>query len=317
MNPCHIWIRLKLPEEEYARLQTSVQGCEFRTGDDSSVDPGWLEKVEGIFTNEPLPDDLAERLPNLKWLHITRGGAYNFLTPPIRRRPIDVTTSKGIHGATFSEYGLAFILALAKKIPECLQAQTQKNWARIAPEPIEGKTLGIVGLGTVGCALAQRAKPLGLIVLATKRTIGTKPPYVDEIGPPEYLPTLLARSDYVVIAVPSIPATEGMLGEKELGSMKKTAYLINLTCGKATEEKLLVRALKEGWIAGAGLDAPPRQPLPKDSELWSLPNVIISPRIAGGSGQNWPLLLPIFRDNLKRFMNGEKLFNLLDKDIGY
>jgi len=316
MNPCHIWIRLKLPEEEYTRLQ-SISGCEFRRGDDASIDPGWLEKVEGIFTNEPLPDDLAERMPKLKWLHITRGGAYNFLTPPIRRRPIAVTTSKGIHGATFSEYGLAFILAFAKKIPECLQAQAQKNWARIVPDAIEGKTLGIIGFGTVGSALAQRAKALGMRVLATKRTAGTKLPYVDEVGPPEYLPTLLAQSDYVVLSVPSIPATEKLLGEAELRSMKKSAYLINLTCGKAVEEPLLVRALKEGWIAGAGLDAPPRQPLPKDSELWSLPNVIISPRIAGGSGQNWPLLMPIFTDNLRRFMNKEKLYNLLDKEIGY
>jgi len=317
MNPCRIWIRLKMPDEEYAPLQGNIEGCEFKRGDSSASDPEWLEKVDGVFTNEPLPDELTERMPNLKWLHITRGGAFNFLTAAIRRRPIDVTTSKGIHGATFSEYGLAFILAFAKKIPECLRAQTEKRWARIAPEPIEGKTLGILGLGTVGNALAQRGKALGLRVLATKRTVSAKSPYVDEVGPPEFLHDILERSDYVVLCLPSIPATEGILGEKEIRSMKKSAYLINLTCGKATEEALLVRALKEGWIAGAGLDAPPRQPLPKDSELWSLPNVIISPRIAGGSGQNWALLMPIFVDNLKRFTRGEKLYNLLDKEIGY
>jgi phosphoglycerate dehydrogenase-like enzyme len=316
MNPCHVWVRLKLPDEEYTHLQ-EIRGCEFRRGDDAAADPGWLEKVEGVFTNEPLPDDLVDRMPNFKWLHITRGGAYTFLTPRIRQRPIEVTTSKGIHGAVFSEFALAFILSFAKKIPECLQAQRDRIWARIAPEPVEGKTLGIVGLGTVGNALARRAKALGMTVVATRRTGGERPDCVDEMGSPEYLPTLLARSDYVVLALPSLPATEGIIGERELRSMKKTAYLINLTCGKATEESLLVRALKERWIAGAGLDAFPRQPLPKDSELWSLPNVVISPRIAGGSGQNWPLILPIFTDNLNRFIKGEKFYNLLDKEIGY
>jgi phosphoglycerate dehydrogenase-like enzyme len=154
-------------------------------------------------------------------------------------------------------------------------------------------------------------------VIATKRTLTPKPPTVDELGPPEFLASLLPRSDFVVLCLASVPSTENIIGEQELRSMRKSAYLINLTGGKAIEEELLIRALQERWIAGAALDAFARQPLPGDSELWRLPNVIISPRIGGVTEQKWPPLLPIFAENLKRFVAGEPLRNLVDKELGY
>jgi phosphoglycerate dehydrogenase-like enzyme len=140
---------------------------------------------------------------------------------------------------------------------------------------------------------------------------------VDELGGPDFLPGLLAQADFVVLCLASIPSTERILGEKELRAMKRSAYLINLTGGKGIEETLLVRALKEKWIAGAALDAFARQPLPPDSELWELPNVLISPRIGGATAQRWDLLMPIFTENLKRFMSGQPLRNLVDKERGY
>ncbi|MGH7834420.1 MAG: D-2-hydroxyacid dehydrogenase, partial [Candidatus Binatia bacterium] len=219
--------------------------------------------------------------------------------------------------AAFSEFALACMLALAKKLPQCWEAQSRRKWERQTAEGLEGKTLGIVGLGTVGTALAQKAKALGLRVIATKRTVTEKPDEVDELGPPEFLPALLAQSDFVVLCLASIPSTVNMIGETELRSMKKSACLINLTGGKVIEEKLLVRALKEKWIAGAALDAFPRQPLPEDSELWGLPNVIVTPRIGGQAAQNWALLLPIFIDNLNRYIAGAGLRNLVDKELGY
>lgn len=288
-----------------------------RQTDDGSIEPQWLGEVEGVFTEEPLPDAFVQRMPKLKWLHVTRGGVGAYLTPPIKARPIQVTGSKGIHGTVFSEFALACIFALAKTLPECISAQKEKKWRKPAPVGVEGKTLGIVGLGTAGLELARKAKALGLRVLATKRTLTAKPDCVDELGAPEFLPELLSQSDYVVLLLASVPSTFNILGEKELRSMKQSAYLINLTGGRAVEEKLLVRALKEGWIAGAALDAFERQPLPQDSELWDLPNVIITPRIAGITSEKWPPLLPIFRDNLRRFIAGEPLRNAVDKELGY
>jgi phosphoglycerate dehydrogenase-like enzyme len=312
-----IWLRINPPEEEIAALQREFSNCEFRRGDDASLFPQWLAQVDGVFTEEPIPDEIVQRMTNLQWLHVTRGGVNVYLTPSVKARPIQVTGSKGIHGTVFSEFALASIFMLAKKLPQCIEAQREKKWQQFQPMEVEGKTVGIVGLGTVGDELARKAKALGMRVLATKRTAVAKPDYVDELGTPEFLPRLLAESDYVVLLLASVPSTFNIIGEKELRLMKPSAYFINLTGGRAVEEKLLVRALKEKWFAGAVLDAFARQPLPEDSELWSLPNVIITPRIAGITSQKWPAVLPVFKENLRRFIAGEPLNNLVDKHLGY
>jgi len=312
-----IWLRVKLPETELSALQGQFPDSELHQADESRVDAGWLQQVEAVFTEEVLPDALVQQMPSLKWLHVTRGGVNAYLTPTVKARPIQVTGSKGIHGTVFSEFALACIFMLAKKLPECIVAQKQKRWQKLAPFEVEEKTIGIVGLGTVGLELARKAKALGMRVLATKRTATAKPDYVDELGTAEFLLQLLMQSDFVVLLLASVPSTFNIIGENELRAMKRSAYLINLTGGRAIEEPLLVRALKEGWIAGAVLDAFAKQPLPEQSELWNLPNVIITPRIAGITSQKWPALLPVFADNLKRFINGEPLKNLVDKELGY
>ena len=316
MKPVRIWLRVKLPEQELASLPRNLT-CELRQGDDTTIDPQWLREVDGALTEEPLNNALVEQMPNLRWLHVTRGGLNADLTPPVKARPIQVTGSKGIHGTVFAEFAIACIFALAKKLPECVEAQTQRKWQKLAPVEVAGKTLGIVGLGTAGTELARKAKALGLRVIATKRTPTPKPDYVDELGTPEFLSQLLVESDFVVLLLASVPSTINIIGEPELRSMKRSAYLINLTGGQAIEEKLLVQALKENWIAGAALDAFARQPVPEDSELWNLPNVIISPRIGGLTEQKWSPLLPIFVDNLKRFVAGEPLRNVVNKELGY
>jgi phosphoglycerate dehydrogenase-like enzyme len=312
-----VWICIKLQEEELRSLQRDFAEVEFRGGDDGGIEEPWLQKVEAVFTDKPLPDELVERMDKFRWLHVARGGAYPFLCDAIMQRPIQVTSSKGIFSNALSEFGLACIFALAKKLPTCWEAQGKRRLARPIPEKIAGKTLGIVGLGTVGSALARKAKGLGLRVIATKRTVEDKPPYVDEIGPAEYLSTLLQQADFVVVCLPHIPATERILGERELRSMKKSAYLINLTAGRAVEERLLVQALKEDWIAGAALNTLPREPLPEDSELWSLSNVMISPRVAGTTAEVRELIIPTFVENIKLFLTGEKMHNVVDKARGY
>ena len=312
-----IWLRANLPEKDVAALQREFSNCEFSHGDDSNMDPQWLAQVDGVFTEEPIADEIVQRMTNFQWLHVTRGGVNVYLTPSVKARPIQVTGSKGIHGTVFSEFALAAILMLAKQLPQCIAAQREKKWQKLQPMEIEGKTVGIVGLGTVGDQLARKAKALGMRVLATKRTAAAKPDYIDELGTPEFLPRLLAESDYVVLLLASVPSTFNIIGEKELRLMKPSACFINLTGGRAVEEQWLVRALKEKWIAGALLDAFAKQPLPEDSELWSLPNVIITPRIAGITSQKWPAVLPVFKENLRRFIAGEPLRNVVNKELGY
>jgi len=315
--PRAIWLRVKLPEKDLSLLRSDFSSCELMTEPEDAIGTEQLQRIEGVFTEEVLPESLVQQMPRLKWLHVTRGGVNAYLTPSVKARPIQVTGSKGIHGTVFSEFALACILMLAKRLPDCIAAQREKRWQKLAPIEIEGKTLGIVGLGTAGSALARKAKTLGMRVLATKRTSTIKPEFVDRLGTPEFLPQLLAESDFVVLLLASVSSTFNIIGENELRRMKPTAYLINLTGGRSIEETLLVRALNEGWIAGAVLDAFARQPLPKDSELWTLRNVIITPRIAGIPSEKWPALLPIFRENLGRFLTGEPLQNVVAKDLGY
>jgi phosphoglycerate dehydrogenase-like enzyme len=312
-----IWLRVKLPDEELASLNQDFPGTELRQGDDASMDPLWLPQVDGVFTDETVSDALIQQMTNLKWLNVTRGGVNAYLTPSVKTRPIQVTSSKGIHGTVFSEFALACIFALAKKLPDCIAAQRHKSWQTIQPVEVEGKTIGIVGLGTVGLELARKAQALGMRVIATKRNPGAKPDFVDELGGPGFLPALMAQADFIVLLLASVPSTFNIIGAKELRLLKPSAYLINLTGGRAVEEKLLVRALKERWFAGAVLDAFERQPLPQESELWNLSNVIITPRIAGITSQKWPAVLPVFKDNLRRFLAGEPLNNLVDKELGY
>jgi phosphoglycerate dehydrogenase-like enzyme len=188
---------------------------------------------------------------------------------------------------------------------------------KLQPVELEGQTIGIVGLGVAGSELARKAKALGMRVIATKRNQVEKPAYVAELGGPESLPHLLSQSDFVVLLLASLPSTFNIIGETEIAYDEKERLLINLTGGRAIEEKLLVRALKESWIAGAALEAFAKQPLPADSELWDLPNVIITPRIAGITSKKWPALLPIFQENLRRFIAGEPLRNVINKELGY
>jgi phosphoglycerate dehydrogenase-like enzyme len=317
LMPTRIWLRVKLPEKELASLRETFSDYEFRQGDDDAIDSQWVREVDCVFTEEILPDEMVQRMPSLRWLHVTRGGVNSYLTPAVKARPIQVTGSKGIHGTVFSEFALACVFAMAKKLPECFAAQKEHEWRKLQPLEVEGQTLGIVGLGVAGSELARKAKALGMRVIAAKRKPAPKPDYVDELGTAELLPRLLAQSDFVVLLLASVPSTVNLIREAELRSMKKTAYLINLTGGRVIEEQLLVRALKEKWIAGASLDAFANQPLPEDSELWNLPNVIITPRIAGITSKKWPPLLPIFCENLHRFIAGEPLKNLVDKELGY
>jgi phosphoglycerate dehydrogenase-like enzyme len=141
--------------------------------------------------------------------------------------------------------------------------------------------------------------------------------YVDIMFPPERLQDLLSESDFVVIALPLVPETTGLIGEAELHTMKSTAYLINIARGEIVDEEALARALKEGWIAGAGLDALATEPLPVDSKLWELPNAILTPHVAGVSPNYNVTVTKLFCDNLKHYLNGEKLFNVVNKKKGF
>src|SRR5262245_14391026 len=145
-----VWLRVEIPGKEVLDRQQKFPSVELCQASDASADANWLQQVEAVFTEEVLPDTLVQQMPSLQWLHVTRGGVNAYLTPTIKARPIQVTGSKGIHGTVFSEFALACIFALAKNLPECIEAQRQKKWLTLIPAEIEGKTIGIVWVGIVG-----------------------------------------------------------------------------------------------------------------------------------------------------------------------
>lgn len=275
-----------------------------------------LDSIDVLFAGEPVGDELIDRMGKLVWLHTTSGGGGRFLTPSVRARSIILTTSTGIHGRPFTEFGIACMYGLAKKLPIILEAQRRAAWDRgLTPmDKVGEKTVGIVGLGIVGSELARTVKALGMRVLATKRTVTATPPYVDKLGPPEYLGAMLREADVLFLTLP--PTSDVLIGEAELRSMKQGSYVINLTGGRrGVDEDALIAALRDGHIAGAALNS--SSPIEADSELWTLPNVIISPGLAGDDPDKWKMQRAVFVDNLGRFLRGEELRNVVDATQGY
>ncbi len=283
-----------------------------------------LAEAEVLFTSTVIPPDIAAHAPRLRWVQITAAGVEGLLDSELVRSGITLTTASGIHAVPIGEYVMGAMLAFAKGLPAAMRAQAERTWRPYLAEELCGKTVGILGLGAIGGYVAKLAKADGMRVLAIRRSVrrraaGRKAGIadVDELLPPSGLPYLLSQADYVVIAVPLTPESRGLIGERELRTMRPTARLINISRGAVVDEAALVRALKEGWIAGAALDVFEQEPLPGDSELWGMDNVILTPHISGGTPVYMERAVALFCDNLRRYLAGEPLRNAVDLQRGY
>jgi phosphoglycerate dehydrogenase-like enzyme len=272
------------------------------------------------------PEDILARAPHLRWFQFPGAGIDNLLRTGMLTKgsPVVVTSVAGIHAIPISEYVLASMLMFAHRFPDMVRLQQQHNWAygrrwdALRGTELYGKTLGIIGLGGIGRRIAQLGRAFGMRVLGLRRSASaTSDPDVDELYPPQRLRDLLGASDYVVLAVPLTPETERMIGEHELLAMRPTAYLVNVSRGRVIDEQALIRALQSGWIAGAGLDVTVEEPLPKDSPLWDMPNVILTPHMSGLTDQYSARLTAIFTENLRRYRAGKPLLHIVDPEKGY
>jgi phosphoglycerate dehydrogenase-like enzyme len=262
---------------------------------------------------------IREAAPRLKWIQLTSAGADRLLNSGFVEQGITVTTVSGLHATPIGEFIIGAMLQWAKGAPRTLRAQIKHEWTRFAPTELYGKTVGIVGIGHIGAEAARLAKAFGCRVIATKRT-ATAPstePYADEILPSSELPRVLAESDYVVLCVPLTNDTRGLIGERELRMMKPTACLVNIARGAVVDEAALIAALRDGVIAGAAIDVFEQEPLPADSPLWDLENVILTPHISGGTENYNRRATEIFAGNLRRYLNGDALENVVDPARGY
>jgi phosphoglycerate dehydrogenase-like enzyme len=277
-----------------------------------------LDGAEIMFGLRFIPD-LVKRAPHLRWVQTMSAGVESILSPDMVNSQIALTNVSGIHTIQINELVFSLIMAFAKQIPHCLENQKQKKWERFAPVILQGKTLGVVGLGNIGTGIARTAKHLGMRVLATRRSIkeAARTRYVDTVYPASQLDRLLKESDFVVLALPHTASTDKIIGEKEFALMKPSAFLVNIGRGKTVDEEALVRALKEKRIAGAGLDTFAVEPLPPGSPLWEMPGVIITPHIAGSAGDYMLKATDIFCENLQRYLSGRRLINVVNKKQGY
>jgi phosphoglycerate dehydrogenase-like enzyme len=266
-----------------------------------------------------VPGNVIARAPHLKWIQVMAAGVDRYLTDDILRSRVTVTSVSGIHATTIGEFILGLMLMFVKRSDLCFQLKQQKRWQPFNPGILRGKTVGIIGLGNIGREAARLSKAFGMNVLATRRSAreGQKCRNVDKLIARENMKELLACSDFVVLTLPLTAQTRHIIGEAQLRSMKPTAYLINIARGNIIDEKALVRALKKKWIAGAGLDVFTQEPLPSDSPLWQLPNVIFSPHVAGGMENYIERTNGVFCENMERYLNKRKLLNVVNKKHGY
>jgi phosphoglycerate dehydrogenase-like enzyme len=227
-----------------------------------------------------------------------------------------ISNSRGINTTSVAEAALGFMFMIAKKAPSLVHNKDTHLWEALLFSELKGKTLGIIGLGRIGGELAGMARALRMKLLASTlpedNTSG-----VDRVYHPKNLKEMLPKCDYVVLTVPLTPETRGMIGEGEFRAMKDTAYFINVSRGVIVRESEMIKALRENWIAGAALDVFETEPLPQDSELWALPNVIISPHTAGYLEQHMQVATGLFCQNLERFISGKELINVVDKARGF
>lgn len=271
-----------------------------------------------IATGWSLPAGVLGNGRRLKWVHAFNAGVDGFVgLPGIRDGRVVLTRTVGAHVA-LPDHVMALILAFARRLHVDIRRQINRRWDRPAGigEDIAGQVLGILGLGQIGKPLAARAGAFGMRVIGTKRT--PEPvPHVDLVLPPDRIDELLQAADYVVALLPLTPETKGRMGKREFRLMKPTAVFINVSRGPIVQEAALVRALREGWIAGAGLDVFDVEPLPADHPLYELPQVIITPHVSGITPQFFGRIAKIFAQNLERYVHGEPLANVIDVGRGY
>ncbi|TCS82593.1 D-2-hydroxyacid dehydrogenase [Tepidibacillus fermentans] len=268
---------------------------------------------------EDLNDEIVQNMNQLKWIHVVSAGLDKMPFQSLQERKVIVTNSKGIHRVPMSEYTMAVILQLVRKTNQFFEKQKEGLWDRtIRVSEVYGSTIGIIGLGAIGLAIAEKAKIFGMTVIGTN-TDGRPIPGIDKVYPSSSLKEVLSKSDYVVVIVPLTDQTYRMIGREELLAMKRSAYLINISRGDVIDEQGLLETLRNREIAGAVLDVFSEEPLPSNHPFWGLDNVIITPHVSGRSPKYMERALEIFKNNFLFYLNQDfsQMKNLVDLQKGY
>ncbi len=258
--------------------------------------------------------------PRVRWVHTRSAGLDGLLFPELVESSAVLTNASGVFSEALGEFALAGILFFAKDLRRMIRNQAAGRWEQFDIAEIAGQTLGIVGYGDIGRAVAARARAMGMRVVAAKRhalRAGATDDYAERIYTPERTAEMIAISDYIVAAAPLTGETRGLIGEREFAAMKPAAVVINLGRGPVIDEAAMVRALSERRIRGAVLDVFDTEPLPEGHPFYRLDNVLLSPHSADHTADWLERAMQLFLDNFTRFQKGKPLNNLVDKKLGY
>jgi phosphoglycerate dehydrogenase-like enzyme len=255
----------------------------------------------------------------IKWIHTTAVGVGGLLPPEVVSSPVVVTNTRGAHAENIAEHAIALALAARRRLAVAAAGQAGRQWTQLELMAVEAPLLSkscmlVVGLGAIGSRVASYAAGMGMTVLGLRRRAGEPTlPGVSEVGGPSQLLEFLARADVVVLTVPHTPETNAMMGDAEFRAMRPGAVLVNVARGDLVDEAALERAVRQGLIAGAALDAFVREPLAESSPLWNLPNVMITPHSASFGGDYWVPAVDLLLRNVERYRRGDPLENVVDK----
>jgi phosphoglycerate dehydrogenase-like enzyme len=297
---------------------------------DAEAEARWralLDRAEVLFG---IPGDTAEGLaaavtglPRLRWVHATSAGAgeqvHKAGLPAEALKRVAVTTSSGVHAVPLAEFAVLGLLAMAKELPRFVEDQRARAWPEVRRplRELSGQTLFLVGLGEIGREVARLGKALGMGTVGFRRTQGPPPAGVDEVHGPERLPELAGRADAVVVSLPLTDQTAGLIDRATIDRLPPSCIFVNVGRGGVVDEPALIDALRERRIAGAVLDVFATEPLPEDSPLWALPNVLVTPHAAALSARENERIVELFTDNLRRYLEGRPLRNVVEPGVYY
>ncbi len=294
------------------QVQEAYEKAAFaRALEDADILWGWCNRAEFLGA------------PRLRWIQAPSTGVNGFMEiPELVASEVLLTNARGAHGASLADQTMAMLLFFSRGLGASFRMQQQHHWASVELRNnlrvLAGATLGIIGFGVIGRAVARRAAGFDMRIVAVDLYPGDKPDYVERLEGIEGLTALMAESDYCVVTVPYTPATAGMIGAVEIAQMSDGAFLVGVSRGGIIDERALADALRTGKLAGAALDVFAAEPLPPGSELWDLPNLQLTPHTAGGSQYELEQLYAVMQTNLRKFINGEfPLLNQIDKQRGF
>lgn len=311
-----------IPEAEVRRIAAALPDVEVIDARDAASRRDSFPLADVLVATRLTGEEFA-RARRVRWLHTTAVGVGAILSAEVVASPVVVSNSRGIHGEAIAEHAIALALALRRRLHVALARQAERRWAQEeisrhrVPTLSESRLL-VLGLGGIGARVAELGAGLGMHVEGIRRRLDLPAPRgISRVRPLADLHQALAEADIVILALPRTAETKAVIGAGELRVMRRDAVLVNVARGRLIDDRALADALASGEIAGAGLDAFEREPLPADHPFWTAPNLIVSPHTAAFAGDYWRPAVDLFLENVGRFRRGEPLLNVVDKQQGY